>query len=424
MEILQRIQPPLQPFIASTDIPVKQHCLSNGIPVFIIDSGTEEVTRIEFIFRAGIIREDIPLLASTANAMLTEGSESYTAPEINRLLDFYGIFLNSNVERDTAGLVAFFLNRHISKVFGLIREILFRPVFPGKELDLLMRKRHRWFLVNREKVQNLAMDNFFESVFGIHHPYGRQVREKDFQNMTPAVLKDFHTRFYKPEEAAVILSGKIPHKAVSLLEDYFGTLHSGKVYSEESVNILKGSTVRKVHIEKRGSVQTAVRIGSQTINKRHVDYPGLKVLNTILGGYFGSRLMKNLREDKGLTYGIHSSVSSLDLSGYKLISADVDKSRYTKAVTEIYGEIRKLQQLPPGKKEMEVVRNYMAGELLRLFDGPFAMAETFKAVWEFGLDSSYFSRLSETIKSITPEEIMELAGKYYNIDDLYEVTAG
>jgi predicted Zn-dependent peptidase len=187
---------------------------------------------------------------------------------------------------------------------------------------------------------------------------------------------------------------------------------------------MKGSAVRKVHIEKQGAVQTATRIGSRTINKRHADYPGLKVLNTLLGGYFGSRLMKNLREDKGLTYSIHSSVSSLDLSGYKLISAEVDKSRSAQAVAEIYNEIRRLQQKPAGSREIEVVRNYMAGELLRLFDGPFAMAETFKAVWEFGLDSTYFTRLKDTIQSITPDEIMKLAGQYYDINDLYEVTAG
>jgi zinc protease len=424
MDSAQRIEPTLHPFITSTDIPLKQYHLSNGIPVFEINAGTEEVMRIEFVFRAGIIKEDKPLLASSTNAMLTEGSENYTSEELNRLLDYYGVFLNPNVEKDTAGLVVFFLNRHIVKVLGLIREILFRPAFPGKELDLLMKKRHSWFLVNREKVQNLAMDSFFESVFGAHHPYGRQVLEKDFETMTPAILKDFHAKFYKPEDAAVIISGKIPKKTVSLMEEYFGKLHSVTEYFKESANVLEGGAVRKVYIEKHGAVQTAVRIGSSTINKRSTDYPGLKVLNTILGGYFGSRLMRNLREDKGLTYGIHSSVCSLDLSGYKLISADVDKSRRSKAVEEIYHEIGKLQRIPADSKEMEVVRNYMSGELLRLFDGPFAMAETFKAVWEFGLDSSYFSRLSDTIKTITPDEILRLAKEYYNLDDLYEVTAG
>jgi len=173
MNALQRIQPPLFPFSATISIPVKHIYLRNGISVFIIDSGTENVMRIEFIFRAGIVKEDIPLLATTTNMMLTEGSEKYTSEELNRLLDYYGVFLNPGVEKDTAGLMVFFLNRYIDKVLGLTREVLFRSTFPEKELVLLMKKRLRWYMVNREKVQNLAMDAFFESIFGNHHPYGR-----------------------------------------------------------------------------------------------------------------------------------------------------------------------------------------------------------------------------------------------------------
>ncbi len=279
-------------------------------------------------------------------------------------------------------------------------------------------------MINREKVQNLAMDAFFESVFGNHHPYGRQTREKDFECMNPSLLKDFHSKFYTPDKMTIIVSGRIHEKTIDLLEKFFGTLHTKRIYIEESENFMEGSAVKKIHIEKSGAVQSAVRIGSSTINKRHPDYPGLKFLNTLLGGYFGSRLMKNIRENKGYTYGIQSSVSSLDLSGFKVISTDVDKNKRTQAVEEIFFEIGKLQSIPVEKEEMEVVRNYMSGELVRMFDGPFAMADSFKAIWEFGLDTSYFNRLAEVIKTISPDEIIRLAGTYYNIEDLYEVTAG
>jgi predicted Zn-dependent peptidase len=167
-----------------------------------------------------------------------------------------------------------------------------------------------------------------------------------------------------------------------------------------------------------------VRIGSTTINKRHSDYPGLKVLDSILGGYFGSRLMKNIREEKGYTYGISSSISSLDLSGYKVISTDVSHKNCQKTIDEILKEIKVLQNVPVKKEEMAVVRNYMSGEMLRMFDGPFALAESFRSAWEFGLDNSYYHRLAEKIKTITPDEIIELARTYYKIDDLYEITVG
>jgi zinc protease len=421
---LKRVQPQVIP-VEKVVIPeVKSFNMVNGIPVFIIESGTEDIMRVEFIFRAGQIKELLPLLASSTNMMLSEGSQNYSSEELSRLLDYYGVFLNLSAEKDTAGIVLFCLSKHIEKVLELCREILFRPVFPEAELKSLMNKRLRWFMVNREKVQSLAYDQFFESIFGKNHPYGHQVMESDFERINQSLVTDFHTNHYTADNMAVIISGRIHEKTKDLLNFYFGDLVSSKITEKESINHLKGEKRKKIHVKKTGTVQSAIRIGSQTINKKHPDYPGLKVLDSILGGYFSSRLMKNIREEKGYTYGINSVVSSLDLTGYKVISTEVGKKNLQKAIDEIYKEIRLLQSVPVGKKEMEIVRNYMSGEMVRMFDGPFALAESFKSVWEFGLDNSYYHRLAEKIRNIDTDEIIELARAYYNIDDLYQVTAG
>jgi predicted Zn-dependent peptidase len=424
MSKLQRIQPPVFP-VEKVVIPdaVAQR-LNNGVPVFLIESGTEEIMRVEFTFSAGQVNEYMPLLSSTTNMMLTEGSKKYTSEELNRLIDFYGAFVNISPEKDRAGIVVFFLNKHIGKVLELCREIVFRPVFPEPELNALMNKRLRWYLVNREKVQNLAMDKYFESVFGANHPYGHMVAEEDFKNLTPAILADYHANCYRPNNMAIIVSGRISGNTTELLNKYFGDIKSVQPKMQESQRKLQAEKNKKVHIEKAGTVQTSVRIGSATINKRHPDYPGLKVLDAILGGYFGSRLMKNIREDKGFTYGISSTLTSLDLSGYKVISTEVGKKNCRKAIDEIYKEIRLLQNNPVKSDELELVRNYMSGELLRMFDGPFALADSFRSVWDFGLDNSYYYRLADKIKTIGPDEIMHLANTYYNTDDLYEITAG
>jgi len=406
------------------DMPVELVTLNNGVSLYLINAGTEDVMRMEFIFRAGLVRENLPLLSTSTNMMLTEGSEYHSSEELNAILDYYGIFLNLTAEKDIAGLTVYFLNKHIEKALELIKEILFHPVFPEKELNMLMKKRLNWYRINREKVQNIATDQFFESVFGPHHPYGRQIRENDYEMMSPELLKDFHSKFYLPENMTVIISGRIHEKTTDLFGKYFGELYSRESYTEVSANVFKGSSEKKIHLKKKGAIQTAFRIGSSTINKRHPDYTGLKFLNMILGGYFGSRLMKNIREEKGFTYGINSSVSSLDLSGFKVISTEVGKKNAERAADEIYKEIRLLQTKPVAQEELEVVRNYMSGEMVRMFDGPFALADTFRAVLEYGLDYSYFTRLMNTIMTITPDEILGLAGTYYKIEDLYEITAG
>jgi len=420
----ERIQPPVFPAIKLEIPEAAAVTLKNGVPVFLIESGTEDIMRLEFTFRAGQIKEYRPLLASTTNMMLSEGSQNYTSEELNRQLDYYGVFLNLNADRDRSEIVLFFLNKHVEKILDLCREIIFRPAFPENELNALMNKRQRWYMINKEKVSKLAEDQFFESIFGNDHPYGYKILLNDFENLNPQLLFDFHKKYYTPDNMAIIISGKIHPKTIELLNHYFGELTTNGIYEKSNNIILKGEKKRNVFIDKPGAVQTSIRIGSPTINKRHPDYPTLKILDSVLGGYFGSRLMKNIREDKGYTYGIHSSVYSLDLTGYKMISTEVGKKNLHKAIDEIYKEIRMLQEVPLEEEEMKVVRNYMSGEMVRMFDGPFALAESFRSVWEFGLDNSYYYTLSEKIRLIEPDEITSIARTYYNIDELYEVTSG
>ncbi len=424
MKSLHQIQPLVYPVekVIIPD-PVSRY-LDNGIPLFMTEAGTEEIMRIEFTFRAGQLIETMPLIASTTNMMLTEGSKNYSSEELSRILDFYGIFLQQYAEKDRAGIVLYFLSKHTEKAIELSNEVIFNPLFPEEELNALMKKRASWFLVNREKVSNLASDHFFESIFGMSHPYGRQVVENDFETVSFPAVKDFHSKYYVPGNMTLFVSGKIHPATFNLLNNLYGKNSIQKFKLPGTPELLKGNQLKKFHIDKPGAVQSAVRIGSATIDKRHPDYPGLKILDSILGGYFGSRLMRNIREEKGYTYGISSGVTSLNLSGYKVISTEVGKKHLQKSIDEIYKEIKLLQTTAIGHDELDLVRNVMSGEMLRMFDGPFALAESFKSVWEFGLDNSYYYRLSEKIRTIDPDEIKVLANTYYSLDDLYEITAG
>ncbi|MBW6500728.1 MAG: insulinase family protein [Bacteroidales bacterium] len=424
MNNLKRNEPQVMP-VEPGSIPLPDlYILRNGVPVYIISSDTEDIIRVDFIFKAGQIHEDLPLLSSSVNMMLTEGSLSYTSEQMSKKLDYYGAFINMTCEKDLAGLTIYALSRHFGKIMELSREILFCPLFPARELANLIKKRLQWYRINREKVQNLATEMFFESLFGKTHPYGRQAGEPDFGNITPGLLKDFHLKYYSPGNMTVIISGKISDKIPQVLENSFGDLQSGNVYIERSAAYMSGSAGMKLLLTKPGAIQSAIRIGSTSISKRHQDYPALKIVNTVLGGYFGSRLMKNLREEKGFTYGIQSVLSSLDLSGFTVISTETGSGNTRNVVDEIYKEISDLHTKPVEADELRVVRNYMLGQMIRMFDGPFALAESFRAVWQFGLDNSYYHRFAEKIKTISPDEIIELARTYYKTEELNEIIAG
>ena len=398
--------------------------LDNNVPVYTIEAGSEDLMKLEFIFNAGQVSEKTPLVSSTTNMMLSEGTENYTADSLNHTLDFYGTFLSMNAEKDAAGLSILFITRHLEKIIELCSEILIHPIFPEEELDSLMKKRLQWFTLEREKVHIIATDQFFESIFGSNHPYGRKVIADDFTGIKREFLIDFHEENYSIPGMTIIAAGKIPDETRSLLNRYFG-MPSVKNNSVSKSNIIPvGRKIKKIHLIRNDAVQSAIRIGSSTINKRDPDYPGLKVMDTILGGFFGSRLMKNIREKKGFTYGISSSVISFDLSGYKVIATEVGKEYTSQTLNEIYNEILNLQKYPVEKDELNLVRNFMLGEMVRMFDGPFARSESFRAAWEFGLDNTYYYRLAQKIKTIEPDEIIHLAKTYYNIDELYEIVVG
>ena len=398
--------------------------LANGIPVYSINAGVEDLVRMDFVFNAGQAYEKLPLVSSTVNMMLNEGSENYTAEAINKALDFFGAVPSLFAEKDTAGLSIAFLTRYTSEILELCLEILFRPLFPVDELETLMKKRLQWFDVSRERVQAVASDKFFESVFGSAHPYGKMTSRDDFSAVNAAMLSEFHTSYYFPGNLTIIIAGKIPAEMGSLLNASFGMIPGKLPPSDLNRPALLTGNPEKVFIEKKGAVQSAVRIGSVTINKKHPDYHGLKIVDTILGGYFGSRLMKNIREEKGYTYGISSSVVSYNLAAYKVISTEVGFKNTSVTVDEVFKEIKRLQTYPVEREELDTVRNFMLGEMVRMFDGPFATADTFRAVWEFGLNYSYYAAFAEKIKTIGPDEIIQLARTYYKTEDLFEIIVG
>jgi predicted Zn-dependent peptidase len=158
--------------------------------------------------------------------------------------------------------------------------------------------------------------------------------------------------------------------------------------------------------------------------RKHPDFIPFTILNTVLGEYFGSRLMSNLREDKGYTYGVNSMVSEYQNIGYFLIATDVAAEHVDSALKEIRFEIEKLQTELIEQEELDLVKNYLLGQLLKSADGPYAMTDLYVHLQSFGLEVDYYNRYIHEINEITSEELQDCAKKYLNWDDLTIVTAG
>lgn len=406
-------------------IRTKHAKLNNGIDLYSLSAGSQEIVKIEFIFKAGMVHQSATLVASTTNVMLESGTKSFTADQISDGIDFFGSFLELQVEQDFASITLFSLNKYLDKSLAYIEEIIKYPVFPENEFKIHIANKKQKFAINSQKVNVLARRRFTELLFGESHPYGIDVKEKDFDRISIAEISSFFKAHYNALNCTIFASGNLPANLPDVLNRFFGESLWGTNTKVKAIQVPIQSSLQQKHfIEREDAIQSAIRVGRILFNKTHPDYFKFQVLNTILGGYFGSRLMANIREDKGYTYGIGSGLNNLVQGGYFFISTEVGADVTKDTLKEIYKEIALLREKPVDTLELETVRNYILGNFLRSVDGPFALADKFKSIWEFDLDYSFFDNYFDAVKSVTPNELRDLANKYLQEKDLLECVVG
>ena len=398
--------------------------LSNGMPVFLFDVSEQDFVKIELNFDAGSARSAKALIAGVTNKLLSEGTRSHSASEIAELIDSYGGFFETNITKDVAAVALYTLNKHLENTLPLLAEIIREAVFPKEELELHLAQKRNEFLVNKERVNFIARSHFPAILFGEEHPYGRILKTEDFNKVQRQDLVNFHQDHYISSDARIFVAGKVSSNITTLLERYFGDMQASAVTNHFVLPEIKSSNTSYHFIAKESAVQNALRIGKTVIGRQHPDSAALRIVNTILGGYFGSRLMTNIREDKGYTYGIGSGIMNLQYAAFFFITSEVKSEVSEMAVTEIFKEIEKLQQQPVGEEELTLVRNYLQGEFQRSFDGPFALLNRFKEIYYSKLDYEYFENYIEKVKTITASEIMDLANKYLKQEELYTLIVG
>lgn len=424
---MYRLKPPKTSLIAPLPFSVpEKRLLRNGVPYYIIHGGTEEIVRIELLFLAGSFFQHKPLVTYSALNLLKAGTARKTSAEISEIIDFYGAYLQIDTQKDIVSVSIFVLNKYLEPLLALLSEMVQKPSFPQSELDILMRNQKHQHIVNSRKVAYIARLHFAERIYGSAHPYGYRLRKNDFDNVERNDLVLFHKQWIHPANLNIIVSGKVPSNAEKLLDAFFGNAEweSPRQNPPEPVYPINANGDRKLLIFKQEALQSAIRIGKRTINRNHYDYHRLVIANALLGGYFGSRLMKNIRQEKGFTYGINSALVSLLRDGYFFIGTQVGTDACQEAVDQIFEEISNLQTKPATASELQSLKNYMSGNFLRSFDGPFALAERFKELLVFGLDKTHFDLFINELKQTTPETIMQTAAQYLCPESMFEVVSG
>lgn len=391
----------------------------NGIPVHILRSGIQRVIKIEFIFNGGKSFEHIDGAAYFTAKMLSEGTRSYDSKSIAHKLDDFGAHLDLHSTLDFSMVSLYCLSKHVEELLPMLLEIITEPVFPEEQLSLMKEIELQQLKIDLLKAKVKARKIFRQVMYG-DHPYGKSLSIEDIEPITTDHLKEHFTRCYNNCE--IFIAGQFDEDdLVNLLHDQLPQKKELNLKEDHlSINYLR----RTINEEVEDSLQTALRLGFPFVPMHHKDYIPFQILNHLFGGYFGSRLMKNIREDKGLTYGIYSSIISMKDSAYFVIGTDVMHASADQAVEEILKEMKELKEEEVPMDELETVKNHITGSFQSDITSPFALLDKYKLVYMHNLDYSYYKNFFEVLEDITPADIKKQAEKYFIENSLSVVRVG
>jgi predicted Zn-dependent peptidase len=400
--------------------PYEKFVLDNGVEVYSINAGAEDVLQIEWVFYAGNWFEEKNLVAASTNYLLKNGTSGKNAFQLNEHFEYYGSYLNRHCYNETASISLHSLSRHLEALLPVVKELINDSVFPAEEISIYQQNMKQRLNVNLKKCDFVAHRLIDKYLYGEDHPYGRFTRFEDFDSITREDLMKFYQQYYLNGKLVIFVAGKLPANIFSVLNKNFGELKNQPV-NPSSISIKPADEKKYRVINDPNGVQGAVRLGTPFPDRRHPDFLKTQVLNNLFGGFFGSRLMSNIREDKGYTYGIHSYLENHMQQTAWIISTEAGRDVCEPTIVEVYKEMEILRNELVDDEELLLVRNYMMGSLLGDLDGPFQIINRWKNIILNGFDESYFYRSIDTIKTVSAKELQELANKYLVPEKFYEL---
>ncbi|NLJ81514.1 MAG: insulinase family protein [Bacteroidales bacterium] len=422
MNINRAVSPPRYLLPEMEILPSKTIHLKNGIPLLILHNENQKIIRFDIRLMAGSYFQHKKTIALMTAKSLFEGTAYRDRSNIFSAIDFQGAYMNSTVNKDVASFSIYMPKQAAQIIFEIIKEVFLFANFPEKEISLIKEQRKQVLRVNLEKTSFLAFQAFSKEAFP-NHPYGFSTEVEDYDNINRDDLLEFFRKFYVSGNIRLFIAGDINENIVNSLEQTLG-----EIPQKERIEFfdfsLKQGLISKTTISKPSAMQSSICIGKPLFNRKHRDWMKLNLLNMILGGYFGSRLMSDIREKRGLAYGIHSRMVSYQKSGAFYVHADVNKDKTAEAIDAVYDNFRNLQNSSVLKEELDLVKNYYSGILLRYFDGVFSLLDRYIESNDYSLSINYWLDFLKTIKNTQEDELQLLAQKYLDPSSMIEVVVG
>lgn len=401
------------------------YTLANGRRLHYFPLKDTELVKLDLLFEAGSAYQPQPLVARAANHLFTAATSPLNAAQLSEFMDFRGIIIDNNSDTLRSAVSFYTLRRHLPELLPVVDDMLRRPAFPEEEFEVYRAHRRHKILSARQKSSSVARRLFYEALFGTGHPLGRHAVPGDADKLTLSEVRRFFGQHYRPGDMDIVLSGRVDDRLLQELDTRFG--HDTTSPETRHLVLERPSAPETLHAEETipGAVQATVRVGRVLdLDWNTPDYAALTVLLTALGGYFGSRLMQNLREDKGYTYGItaHSQLYRGVIVFY--VTADVAAGAADSAEHEIMAELRRLIEEPLSDSELNLVRTALTGDFLRSVDGIFERSARYADMVGSDVTELFTDNLRRAVAEATPADLQRLAARHLSPETMTVCRAG
>lgn len=418
--------PPFKDIALPLIPPSNRMRLDNGLPLHWVSIGTQEVIRIECIFRAESWLLPHPAVSFFTAKLLWEGTLHRTSAQLSQTLDLYGAFTDTVHTPDYFGLVVYTMPRFLPHILPVLAEVLDEASLPDKEWETLRNITLQQLKINQTQNSWIARSKFRSALFGDDSRYGYSQTEHDLRNLSVETLKSFYAQNIRQSAFSVFVSGKVEMPTLTLIGQYLGKrkISGPPVTVPVSASYDSKPVTGRIDIAREDSSQYTIRIGKRAPLRTDDAFFKILVTNEILGGYFGSRLMKNIREEKGLTYGISSYVPAMKHASYFMIATDVNKNARDQILDEIRNEITTLQTDGVPEAELSRVKKVMSGEFARAVGTAFEIGDLYQAIAVCDLPADFYDTYLEKVRAVTAEDVQLVAKNFLDPASMLEVVVG
>lgn len=425
MEVNRSSAPAVQDIVIPKFPAFSMEVLSGGIPVYFIRYGALPVVEVQWVFRAGHCYESQTGIAAMTARMLTEGTKKKNSVAIANYLDEYGAFIQANAGYEATTFTLSTLTRHLAPTFALLNEIIQEATLPEQEFKIEKSRALQNFEIEEQKTEFVARRRFIQTLFPAPHPYGSITDKAAIEKFELEQLRRYHKSHLQPSNGFIIIAGEFePETFLELLSAQgIDTTHYQPVDAAQPPPPIRAQATR-INETIPGRMQSSLRVGHYALPRKHPDYHAIKFATMLLGGYFGARLMQNIREEKGYTYGIYARWNAMLHDGYFGIGTDVANEYVEDTLVEIRKEINRMATDPFTDEELTMAKNYYCGKVLSNRETPSQIADILKNIILQEIDLDDLERGNQIIQALTAKDIMDISAKYLIAENLITVVAG